>query len=831
MKYIKKFNEISIDDIGLVGGKNASLGYMITHLTKAHITIPDGFAITATAYWHYITSNALLAPMQETMAQLTDIHDNEKLKQVGLKIRTLLLSGTIPADLVEEITVAYQNLCKQYNQNECDVAVRSSATAEDLPGASFAGQQETFLHIRGIQNLLEACKKCIASLFTDRAIVYRAQQGFDQFKVALSVGVQKMVRSDKGSSGVAFSLDTETGFKEVVLIESSYGLGESIVQGLVTPDSFMVHKPTLLQGFTPIIKKKIGSKLTALVYGSDGSVVTQAIPTDKECLFSITDQDILTIARAVIHIEDFYSTRANAWTPMDIEWAKDGLDDIIYILQARPETIYGKAANPDSSRIVSTDHKIHTQSGATHSPSACTNVTPHTITTYTLQQDSTTEHQKKLLVIGQSIGNRIVSGKARIIKDPSLIAHVQEGDIIVTEMTDPDWVPVMKRAAGIITQQGGRTCHAAIVSRELGITAIVGAPNALEIIKNGQEITLDCSSSNQGFVYDGRIPFETHTYELDTLPKTPVTLMVNIADPDSAFSTSFLPVEGVGLARIEFIIANSIQVHPLALLHPQKITCSQERSTIDTLSAAYPDKVSFFVDTLAQGIGLIAAAFYPRPVVVRLSDFKTNEYRHLIGGSYFEPQEENPMIGLRGASRYCHEQYRDAFALECQAIKKVRSTMGLTNVSLMIPFVRTPQEARETLDALAHNGLQQGVDNLRIIMMCEIPSNVILIDEFSTLFDGFSIGSNDLTQLTLGVDRDSPLVAPLFNEQDKAMLTMFTLAIEGAKRNKRHISICGQGPSDYPALADFLINKGIDALSLNADAIMPFLMRLSKKTA
>lgn len=793
MRYIKKFEEISIEDVPLVGGKNASLGQMISQLHSAWVTIPTGFAITADGYWHYLEYNSFIPALKKSMAALTDIQDSVLLHKVGTEIRTLLLSGTMPPDITEEITIAYNNLSAHYQQSNCSVAVRSSATAEDLPTASFAGQQDSFLHISGITHLVESCIRCIASLFTDRAIVYRQQQHYDHFKVALSIGVQKMVNSDGASSGVAFSIDTETGFKNIVMIESSYGLGESIVQGTVTPDSFLVHKPTLAQGFTPIVKKELGSKLTYMLYGADNTIITKAVPINKQLQFSITDHDIIAIAHAVIAIEDHYSQRAKSWVPMDIEWAKDDSDNKIYIVQARPETIYST--------------KKQTQK----------------ITTYTITNKPTP------LVTGQSIGNRIVSGIARIIPDASCMSQVQEGDIIITQTTSPDWVPVMKRAAGIVTEKGGRTCHAAIVSRELGITAIVGAQNAMSLIANGQPITLDCSQGSQGFIYDGIIPYETHEYELSSIPKSPVSIMLNMADPDSACALSFLPTDGVGLARIEFIIAQTIRVHPLALINPERVTDSAERATIDHLTAAYADKKSFFVQTLAQKIGLIAAAFYPRPVIARLSDFKTNEYRNLIGGSYFEPQEENPMLGLRGASRYTHPHYQDAFALECEALVQVRATMGLTNLAIMIPFVRTIQEAQQTLEGLAAHGLKKGDNGLTIIMMCEIPSNVLLIDQFSQLFDGFSIGSNDLTQLTLGVDRDSPLIAHIFDEQNPAMLTLFNLAIEGAHRNAKKIGICGQGPSDYPALADFLISKGIDSLSLNADSVLPFLTHLGSR--
>lgn len=797
MKFIKKFEDITIKDVPMVGGKNASLGEMIQKLSKKGLRIPTGFAITAKAYWHYIDSNNLREPIQDALSELKDYNNTKKLQVVGKKIRKMLVNAVMPKDLAKEIEAAYSTLCKKYKQQNCDVAVRSSATAEDLPNASFAGQQDTFLNVHGSKELIEACKKCIASLFTDRAIVYRMERGFDHFKVALSVGVQRMIRSDLASSGVSFSLDTETGFKDVVMIDSSYGLGESIVQGMVTPDEFLVYKPTLEQGFKPIIKKKLGDKKTKIVYNNHSNhsdkVKTVPVKPKDQLLFSLTNDEILELAHAVIIIEHHYTDVRKKWSPMDIEWAKDGKDGKLYIIQARPETIY--------------------------SSKKYTNV---------LKRYSLKKIKEKPLVVGLSIGKKIAYGKVRVIKSAREIDRVKKGDVIVTSMTDPDWVPAMKRAAAIVTEQGGRTCHAAIVSRELGIPAIVGALDAMKKLKTGQEVTIDCSGSSDGSVYKGKIPFTIEEIKLTTIPKLPIDVMVNIAEPDSAFSICQSPVQGVGLARLEFIISNAIQVHPMALLHPDKITDKKIRHKIDELAAAYPSKKEFFIDSLAQGIGMIGAAFHPRPVIARLSDFKTNEYRNLIGGIYFEPEEANPMLGLRGASRYYNKLYKDAFELECAAFKKVREVMGLKNVQIMVPFVRTVHEALEVLKILKKHGLEQTKD-LSIIMMCEVPSNVILIDDFLKHFAGISIGSNDLTQLTLGVDRDSEILAAAFNEKDPAVYKMFSLAIEGAKRNKKYSGICGQAPSDYPEVADFLIKQGIESISLNADSVIPFLMRYAKK--
>ncbi len=794
MKFIKNFNQISISDIPLVGGKNASLGEMIQQLTPKGISIPGGFAVTSDAYWHFIESNKLEQPLRAVLAAIKSADDIAQLQKVGKAARELIQNAQLPQDLAKEITQNYHLLGHEYTQENLAVAVRSSATAEDLPTASFAGQQDSFLNIRGSDELLIAYVNCVASLFNDRAIVYRMENGFDHFKVALSVGVQKMIRSDIGSSGVAFSLDTETGFANVITIDSSWGLGESIVQGKVTPDEFVVHKQTLEQGFAPIIKKELAQKLVKTVYSDKNNqpVVEVSTTEHEQFSFSLSDVDVLSLARQVLIIEKHYSDRNGTWTPMDVEWAKDGTDGKLCIIQARPETVHVRQNN----QVLKLYHLI--------------------------------SKPGKTLAKGQSIGQQIATGPARIVRSAHEIEQVQQGDIIVTEMTDPDWVPAMKRAAGIITSRGGRTCHAAIVSRELHIPAIVGTGNAPEVIKTGQMITIDCSQGADGYVYDGALQFKIETIALESVPKLPVALNVNMADPANAFTTSFLPVAGVGLARMEFIIANDIQIHPMALLHPEMIKDEKISTQINDQARGYSIGGKFFVDRLAQGIGMLAAAFYPRPVIVRLSDFKSNEYQNLIGGHYFESQEENPMLGFRGASRYYNERYREAFALECAALKKVREVMGLTNIKIMVPFVRTVDEGRKVLELMAEHGLKQSKD-LQIIMMCEIPSNVILIDEFAKLFDGFSIGSNDLTQLTLGVDRDSEILAPMFDERDEAVRRMMAMAIEGAHKAKRPIGICGQAPSDYPEIAQFLIDHKIDSLSLNPDSVLPFLMGFKKQ--
>ncbi len=797
MKFIKLFEEITIEDIPSVGGKNASLGEMIQKLSKHDILIPSGFAVTADAYRHHIESNTLTEKITELLKQI-DKNNLDKFAKLGQKIRDLIAQAPLPKEIESEIKEAYKNMGQKYGQN-CDIAVRSSATAEDLPEASFAGQQETFLNVRGEQALLEACKNAFASLFTNRAISYRIDHGFNHMDVALSVGVQKMVRSDKASAGVIFTLDTESGFKDVVFINSSYGLGENVVKGTVNPDEFFVHKPTLEKNFKPILKKRCGKKQIQMIYTNDKNSPTKNIPVtpDKQELFSLTDEEILTLARQAVIIEKHYSDKKNRWVPMDLEWGKDGDDGKLYILQARPETVHSRK-----------QHELFLEE-------------------YILDKKHAT--QDKIIVRGKSVGKKIASGKARVIDSAKEISSVQTGEILVTDMTDPDWEPIMKIVSGIITNRGGRTCHAAIVSRELGTPAIVGTHDATQKIQNGQEITLDCSNGETGFVYDSMLDFEIKKTDISNLKKPPTKLLINIGNPDIAFSTAHLPSNGVGLARLEFIINNSIKIHPMALVHPEKVTEIKDQEAITKLTHGYNDKQQFFIDKLAQEAGTIAAAFYPRPVIIRMSDFKSNEYRQLIAGSYFEPEEENPMIGFRGASRYTHENYRKAFALECLAMKKIRTDMGLTNVKLMIPFVRTVKEAQNTILEMQKYGLKQGDNNLEIIMMCEVPSNVILIDQFAQIFDGFSIGSNDLTQLTLAVDRDSGLVADIFDERNDAVKKMLELAITGAHKHNKPIGICGQAPSDYPEIADFLLTLNIDSISLNADSILDIIARLNKK--
>ena len=801
MKYIRFFKELTIGDIALVGGKNASLGQMISQLAQQNIQVPHGFALTADAYWLHIENNNLLQSMQQAINQLTDYDSQEMLLRASQQVRKMIEDGDLPTQIVHEVVQAYQQLSNEYGQEIIGVAVRSSATAEDLPTASFAGQQETFLNIVGIDSLLYSIKKCMSSLFTPRAIVYRYQKGFDHFKVALSVGVQKMVRSDKASSGVAFSLDTESGFASVVTIESCWGLGESIVQGHITPDLFITHKPTLEKGFCSIIKKQLGSKAQKMVY-ADQQSDTKVVPTtsSEQSSFSLSDGHIIELSKAVMIIEQAYSRKKGSWCPMDIEWAVDGVDHTLYIVQARPETVWSAWRDSQSK-----DSNTITQKK------------------YYIRDDK--DLKKNIVLQGQSIGKKIVAGVARVITDVSDISCVQEGDIIVTTMTDPDWVPIMKKAAGIITQRGGRTCHAAIVSRELGLSAIVGAQDACSILKTGQQITMDCSRGSVGYVYEGAYVIELKEIHVKKDIQLPIEVLLNIADPSQSFSLADMPVNGVGLARIEFVIANEIGIHPRACTSPELVTDKKSIEAIAYSARAYSGATDFFVNTLAQGIATIAAAFYPKKVIVRLSDFKTNEYRNLIGGTYFETHEENPMLGFRGACRYYHESYAQAFALECAAFKKVREVMGFDNVCIMVPFVRTTDEAARVTQVLRQNGLVRGENNLELIMMYEIPANVTLIEDFSAYFDGFSIGSNDLTQLILGIDRDSETISSLFDERNSAVKKMISQAIVGAHAQGKHIGICGQGPSDYPDFADFLIEQGIDSISLNSDAILDFVQK------
>jgi len=795
MRYIKWFNELTMADIGLVGGKNASLGQMIQALSPKGLLIPNGFALTSDAYWYVLEHNHLLKELKDLMAQFTKIDDIALLQRIGHNVRLKIREAEFPVDLVQEITQAYEQLSQQYGQKAVDVAVRSSATAEDLPQASFAGQQETFLNINGTRQLIEACKKSMASLFTNRAIIYRIQQNFDHFKVALSVGVQKMVRSDLACSGVAFSLDTESGFKDVIVIDAAYGLGDPIVQGNVVPDEFYVHKPTLEQGYRPIVKKYLGSKKIKRIYAKNGhrTVVDVPVIAQDQHRFCLMDDEILLLAKQVVIIESYYSDINKRWSPMDIEWAKDGLDGNIYILQARPETVYSQRQNF------------------------------HTITQYELVGINARDLANRVLVTGQSVGEKIASGRVRILSGPEQIDRVQQGDIVVTYMTDPDWVPIMKKAAAIVTDSGGRTCHAAIVSRELGIPAIIGTDNATQLLQDGSTVTIDCSRGKTGYIYDGALTFKTNVIKLEEIPKSTVEIMLNIGVPDRAYNLASLPVTGVGLARTEFLIADHIGCHPMAIIYPDMID-KKVRHDLEQKAHAFGGLEEFFVSRLARGIGTIAAAFYPRPVIVRFSDFKSNEYRNLPGGEQFEPVEENPMIGFRGASRYYNEKYAPAFALECKAYKRAREVMGFKNIKLMIPFVRTVTEAQKVQEAMHKNGLVRGQDGLELVMMCEIPSNVICIDRFCEYFDGFSIGSNDLTQTTLAVDRDSELLAALFDERDPAVKAMMCMAIEGAHKHKRFIGICGQAPSDYPEIAEFLVCQGIDSLSLNDDTVLSFLL-------
>ena len=785
------FDEVGIADVPLVGGKNASLGEMIQQLARKGVSVPMGFATTAYSYRYFIQSAGIEEKLRQLFADL-DIEDVNNLRQRGKQARSLLMHTPFPTELREAITKAYQQLCLRYGR-DVNVAVRSSATAEDLPDASFAGQQETYLNVQSVQGVLDACHKCFASLFTDRAISYRQTKGFDHFDVALSVGVQKMVRSDLASSGVMFSIDTETGFKNAALITAAYGLGENVVQGSVNPDEYLVFKPTLKAGFRPIVEKRLGTKEFKLICDDGGCKITkqERVTLSEQQQFALNDEEILQLARWTCIIEDHYSEVRGIYTPMDIEWAKDGDTNELFIVQARPETVQSqKNAN--------------------------------VLRSYHLEEKGI------VLARGRSVGEAIGQGKAHIILDSNKLDQFKAGEVLVTNKTDPDWEPIMKKASAIVTNQGGRTCHAAIIARELGIPAIVGCGNATEVLRTSQEVTVSCAEGEEGRVYAGLLPYEVKEVPLENLPRTRTKIMMNVGNPEEAFSLAAIPNDGVGLARLEFIIANHIKVHPLALLKFDELHDEDVKAQIAELTAHYKQKSQFFVDKLAQGMGKIAAAFYPNPVVVRMSDFKSNEYANLLGGKQFEPQEENPMLSWRGASRYYDERYRDAFALECQALKRVRDEMGLTNVIPMIPFCRTPEEWKKVLAEMAKHGLERGVGDLQVYVMCELPSNVILADEFSEVFDGFSIGSNDLTQLTLGLDRDSALVAHIFDERNEAVKRMVKMAIASAKRNHRKIGICGQAPSDYPEFARFLVELSIDSMSLNPDSVLKTLLDVAQ---
>lgn len=776
--YVRWFDEISAADVPLVGGKNASLGEMYRTLTKKGIRVPYGFATTAEAYWAYLEENNLVGKIELHLKNLN--RGTDTLAQTGKAIRRLFLHTHFPEELAETIKTYYAELSKHYGMEHPDVAVRSSATAEDLPHASFAGQQETFLNVSGDTELLEACRKCYASLFTDRAISYRTMQGFDHMKVALSIGIQKMVRADKASSGVMFTIDPETGFPDAVVINGAWGLGETVVQGAVTPDQFMVFKPLLHNtALTPIIEKSLGSKEKKMIYAIGGSETTKTVETSTQerRSFVLQDAEIMQLARWARIIEDHYDR------PMDIEWAKDGQTGELFIVQARPETVQSRR---EASSLKS----------------------------YALKKPG------KRLLTGLSIGQAISTGKVCLIESVSEIDRFEDGAILVTGMTDPDWVPLMRRAAGIITDYGGRTCHAAIVSRELGVPAIVGTGEATRVLKHGQPVTLSCAEGDKGFVYDGILEFEETEIKLEHIPATHTKIMMNIGDPAAAFRWWQLPCEGIGLARMEFIIGNIIKVHPMALVHFDELNDAKDRVAIEQLTQGYADKTEYFVEHLAQGIAKIAASQYPNPVIVRMSDFKTNEYANLIGGRQFELEESNPMIGFRGASRYSHDLYREGFALECKAIKRVRDEIGLANVIIMIPFCRTLEEADQVLRELAKHGLERGQQGLQIYVMAEIPSNIVLAKEFAARFDGFSIGSNDLTQLVLGVDRDSSLLAQAFDERNEAVKTMIRNLIQDAHTVGTKVGICGQAPSDYPEFSAFLVDNGIDSISLNPDSVI-----------
>ena len=788
---IRWFEDIGIDDIPLVGGKNASLGEMYRELASRGVKVPNGFAITAEAYRSFLRETGLDQRITQIIRGL-DTRDLDNLRQRGRQIRQAMLAASLQQDLEQAIVEAYDRLSDGH-VDLVDVAVRSSATAEDLPDASFAGQQETYLNVQGHQALLDACKRCFASLFTDRAISYRVDKGFDHSKIALSIGVQRMVRSDLSASGVMFSIDTETGFRDAVLINASYGLGENVVQGAVNPDEYYVFKPTLRQGFRPILQKILGSKEFKLVYDVGGSKLVKNVPVppDDRARFAITDDEILTLARWACVIEDHYSAKKGRTSPMDMEWAKDGHTGELFIVQARPETVQSQKRQ-DSLELYRLGRK------------------------------------GKVLLTGRSVGSKISLGPVRVVKHIQQLRDFTSGDILVTDKTDPDWEPVMKKASGIITNRGGRTCHAAIVSRELGVPAIVGTGNATEVLRDGQMVTLSCAEGDTGFVYEEALPFTVQRVELSDLTRPRTKIMMNVGNPEEAFALSFIPNDGVGLAREEFIISTYIKVHPLALLNYDRLDDAAVKAEIDRLTVGYADKAQFFVDKLAQGVAMIAAAFYPKDVIVRLSDFKSNEYANLIGGRGYEPTEENPMIGFRGASRYYDSRYQAGFALECRAMKKVRGEMGLTNVKLMIPFCRTVEEGRLVQTEMAKHGLTRGENGLEIYVMCEVPSNVVLADQFAEVFDGFSIGSNDLTQLTLGVDRDSEIIAHLFDERNQAVTSMMASVITTARKKGKKIGICGQAPSDYPDVASFLVEQGIDSISLNPDAVLKTTMAILK---
>ena len=788
-RYVRWFNDIGLEDIAEVGGKNASLGEMYQELTPEGINVLDGFAVSVHGYWDTINQAGILEELKKLLKINKD--DVRDLEVRAKDARHLIINVPLPDKLQQEIREAYQQYLNLYG-TDISVAVRSSATAEDLPGASFAGQHDTFLNIYSEEELFDAYKKCLASLFTSRAIVYRVNNNFDHFKVALSVGVMKMVRSDLASSGVMFSLDTESGFKDVVFITAAYGLGENIVQGNVSPDEFYVHKPTFKQGYRAVLRKSIGGKSIKMIYADNGQSTQQIETTknDREKL-CISDEDVLKLAEYAIKTEEYYSAKADEFRPMDMEWAKDGVDGQLYLIQARPETV-----------ISQQDLKILEQ--------------------YHLKEAG------NVIVKGRAAGTKIAVGQARVILNEDQLSSFQPGEVLVAENTSPDWGPIFKKASAIVTNRGGRTCHAAIVARELGIPAIVGTELGTHEIQDGQLLTISCAEGEIGKVYAGKLDFEVTKTDLSSIQKPRTKLMINLGNSDLAFKLSFLPCEGVGLARMEFIINEHIGVHPMALVHLDKVEDSNERRIIENLVSNFKNPQEYFIQKLSEGVATIAAAFFPKPVIVRMSDFKTNEYANLIGGKYFELSEENPMLGFRGASRYTHPDYEEGFALECKAMRRVRNEMGFDNVILMIPFCRRVEEGEVVLDAMRKHGLKRGEDGLKIYMMCEIPNNVVLIDDFLRIFDGISIGSNDLTQLVLGVDRDSEQVSFDFDERDPGVLKMIKLAVEGAKRNMCYSGICGQAPSDYPEITEFLVNLGIDSISLSPDSLLDTMLQVNQ---
>lgn len=794
--FIKWYSEVGIEDVPSVGGKNAALGEMYKNLVPLGVNIPNGFALTADAYRHFFKETGLDQKIKEILHDLNTA-DIRNLQKRGEKVRKEILKAKLPQDLQNAITKSYAEMGEKYGKNN-DVAVRSSATAEDLPGASFAGQQETYLNVHGIENILVATKKCIASLFTDRAISYRQDKGFSHLDAALSVGIQCMVRSDLSASGVAFTIDTETGFDKVIVINSIYGLGEFIVQGKVIPDEFIIFKPALDNNKNPIITKNLGKKNIKLVYAKDGTK-QETVSEKEQAQFALTDLEVVKLAKWCYEIEKYFSKKHGYYQPMDIEWAKNGKTGELFIVQARPETVIS-----GEDKNVLKEYKL--------------------------------KNTTKILVSGIAVGAKIGSGKVRVLHSAKDINIFQKGEILVTEITDPDWEPIMKIASAIITDKGGRTSHAAIVSRELGIPCIVGSNNSTKVLKNGQDVTVDSSSGQVGNVYDGIIPFEILEHHLDKIPKVATKIMVNIGSPDEAFKNHALPVEGVGLGRLEFIIASHIRIHPNALIDYKKLKEGKQTpeikkllSEIDALTSMYEDKVQFYVDKLALGIAKIGATFYPHPVIIRFSDFKTNEYRTLLGGDMYEPHEENPMLGWRGASRYYDPKFKVAFGLECVAMKKVREEMGFTNVVPMIPFCRTPEEGKQVVEVMKEHGLDREKDStLKIYVMCEIPSNILLADEFLEVFDGMSIGSNDLTQLTLGLDRDSGIVTHIANENNDAVKKLIAEIIHKCKEKNKYIGICGQAPSDYPDFAKFLVKEGIESMSLNPDTVIKIIMALAE---